>query len=84
MDYTTHTFFPTLATVFDINIDTEPVNNFFEHTELFNLESDTQKLYGDRSLNSYILDDYRCKELSQFILKCVNMFSKNILQFTVY
>jgi uncharacterized protein (TIGR02466 family) len=81
VNYTTHTFFPTLAAVFNIDINTEQVNSFFEENKLFNLESDTQKVYGDRSLNTYILDDYRCKELSQYILKCVDIFSKNILQY---
>lgn len=55
------------------------VTHFLNNQELFSLETSLGQAYGERSKNTYILNEPECLDLSKYILNHVLIYSKNYL-----
>jgi uncharacterized protein (TIGR02466 family) len=58
------------------------VTDYFDQQEILKQEPEAVAEYGDRSKNSYILDEPECSELKSFILNLALEFSTNTLGYS--
>ena len=71
--------FPTAVATLDCPLDNSVAVELFEKCDLHNSTSKYVTEFGDLSKNTYMLDNYKCKELNNWIIKAVECFSKEVL-----